>query len=652
MPSAPTDPHPAGSIRPESGWTGPSAQRRIVLRGGLSGVIAALFAPMSGCAVSAGEAVSGTASGVRPSAVAASADPQLDFRPVAATDFDGITLPEGYVAQIAFPWGDPVGIAGAMPAWKEDASNTAAEQTTQFGMHHDGMHYFPIDSSNTHGLLAINHEYTDEGLLHADGMKTWSAEKTAKSMAAVGVSVIEVVQRDGQWEAVRPSRYARRVTARTPTVLAGPAAGHALMRTAADPIGQQVLGTFANCAHGVTPWGTYLTCEENWALYFRAPATSDPHQARWGLRRGGPDIRWYLDDERFDAARHPNEFNRFGWVVEIDPFDPTMTPIKRTALGRAARECARTVQTREGRVAVYMGEDARFEYLYKFVSRDRVRPGGLAANRDLLDHGTLYVARFNDDGSGDWLPLVWGRGPLTTERGFADQGEVLIKARQASDALGGTKMDRPEWITVDPRTGEVYCSLSNNTRRGAKGQPAVDAANPRANNTMGQIIRWKEADDFDSLSFRWNHFVLAGDPGNERAEAKGSVRGDAFGSPDGLYFDSRGTLWIQTDAAASSLGKGDYARLGNNMLLAADVRTGEIRRFLVGPRHCEITGVVCTSDLRTMFVNIQHPGETPSEISDPDNPSRYSTWPSGRNGARPRSATVIVRRRDGGVIGL
>jgi uncharacterized protein len=450
---------------------------------------------------------------------------------------------------------------------------------------------------------------------------------------------------------VRPSKFARRVTTDTPMTITGPAAGHPMMQTRLDPTGRTVRGTLNNCAHGYTPWGTYLTCEENFVFYFNGPDQPNAHEQRWGLRKSGRSYRWHEHEERFDATRHPNEFNRFGWVVEIDPQDPTMTPIKHTALGRASREGAWVSQTRDNRVVVYMGEDAQFEYIYKFVSRDAVKPGGFAANRELLDHGTLYVARFNNDGTGNWIALTHGAGPLTAANGFADQGEVLIKARQASDLLGGTKMDRPEWITMDPNTKEIYCTLTNNVRRGAAGQPGVDAANPRANNTMGQIIRWKEGGDFDALKFTWNHFVLAGDPGNARAEAKGNVKGDAFGSPDGLWFDQRGVMWIQTDAHASNMYKGEYANLGSNVMLAADVRTGEARRFLVGPVNCEITGVVCTPDMRTMFVNVQHPGESPTDRADPDQPMRFSRWPDGANAQRPRSATVIVQKLDGGIIG-
>jgi len=611
--------------------------RRILLRGGLSGTIASLFAPLLGGCVS--------------SPAAAAGGPQLGFKSVPVGTADAVVVPEGYVATPAFAWGEPVGLPGHMPAFRPDGGNSAAEQAAQLGMHHDGMHYFPLDGSRR-GLLVINHEYTDDGLLHPDGMKTWNAEKVRKSMAAHGVSVLEIAQdAQGQWSVVRPSRYARRITAATPMQISGPAAGHPLMCTAADPGGTRVLGTLNNCAHGHTPWGTYLTCEENWAFYFNGPEQPDAHQKRWGLRPGGRGYRWHEHEERFDLTRHPNEANRFGWVVEIDPMDPTSTPVKRTALGRAAHEGAWTAQTRDGRVVVYMGEDAQFEYIYKFVSRDPVRPGGFAANRELLDHGTLYVARFNADGSGVWIELSAGRNGLTAERGFATQGDVVIKTRQASDLVGATKMDRPEWVAIDPRSGEVYCTLTNNTRRGADKQPAVDAANPRANNSMGHIIRWKEDGDFDATRFRWNHFVLAGDPANSRPEARGDIRGDAFGSPDGLWFDGRGTLWIQTDAHATNMYKGEYAGLGSNMMLACDVKTGEVRRFLVGPPNCEITGVVCTPDMRTMFVNVQHPGESPTDRSDPDHPDRYSRWPGMRPGNRPRSATVIIRKRDGGLIG-
>ena len=618
--------------------------RRIWVHGGLAALAGGVLSPLLGaCAAgpSAGRAAARPLLG-----------PLLGFKAIPPATGDAVVVPEGYVAEPLAPWGEPVGVPGNMPAWRPDATNSAAEQAVQMGMHHDGIHFYPINGSSTRGLLTMNHEYVDDGLLHPGGLADWSAEKVAKSQAAHGVAVIEVELQRGAWQMVRPSPYARRITARTPFALQGPAAGHALMRTAADPAGRTVLGTLNNCASGKTPWGTYLSGEENFAYYFGGVDQPDAHQARWGLRKTA-FFNWPAFDERFDASRHPNEYNRFGWVVEIDPMDATSTPIKRTALGRAAHEGAWVGVTRDNRAVVYSGEDSRFEYIYKFVSRDAIAPagGGLTqaqANRELLDHGTLYVARFDADGSGRWLPLVQGQGPLTAANGFADQGEVLVKTRQASDLLGATKMDRPEWIAIDQNTCEVYCTLTNNSERGAAGKPGIDAANPRAGNVMGQIIRWKEDADFSGTTMHWDHLVLAGDPANSRPEAKGNIKGDIFACPDGLYVDARGVLWIETDMHASQMYKGELARIGNNQMLACDRATGEVRRFLTGPTNCEITGATQTPDGTTMFINIQHPGENASDRSDPADPTRFSKWPSG---TRPRSATVAIRRADGGVIG-
>ncbi|MFZ9544382.1 MAG: PhoX family protein [Hylemonella sp.] len=607
--------------------------RRLLIQGSLGLTSLSAFVPLAGCA-------------------SLGSGPKLGFKPIPASSADKLLVPEGYSAQVLAPWGEPIGVAGAaMPPLKEDASSSAADQALQMGMHHDGMHYYPLDGERR-GLLVMNHEYTDDGLLHKDGMKPWTAEKVSKAQAAHGIAVIEIAQKDGRWQMVRPSRYARRITANTPFAIGGPAAGNALMQTAADPAGRTVLGTFNNCASGMTPWGTYLSGEENFHNYFVASAKPDAHQKRWGLSAKSR-FRWAEHDPRFDAVKNPNEPNRFGWVVEVDPMDPQSTPVKRTALGRAAHEGAWVAVTTDGRAVVYSGEDARFEYIYKFVSRDRIAPGGVGltqaqANRELLDHGTLYVARFDADGSGRWLPLVHGQGPLTAVNGFANQGEVLIKARQASDALGATKMDRPEWIAIDQARREIYCTLTNNSARGMPGQPGVDAANPRANNKMGQIIRWREGGDFDSLAMRWDHLVLAGDPANDKAEDRGNIKGDLFACPDGLTLDARGVLWIQTDASATEMNKGAFRNIGNNQMLACDPATGEIRRFLTGPVNCEITGATMTPDGKTLFINIQHPGETPAEVSDPTQPTRYSTWPLG---GRPRSATEAIQRIDGGLIG-
>ena len=621
-----------------------NAERRALLKGSLAGGALALAGiPIAGCAATPGPA----------GAPAKPATP--GFVPVAPSKADAIVVPEGYEAYVLYAWGDPVSDG---PAFRQDASNTAADQAEQAGMHHDALHYFAMVEgsalSSTHGLLVVNHEYTDDGLLHADGMRTWTAEKVAKSQAAHGVSVVEARVDGGRWTIVRPSRYARRVTGTTPIRVSGPAAGDAALRTRDDASGLAVLGTINNCAHGVTPWGTYLACEENFNGYFvNASGSLPPEHRRYGITAKGFGYRWHEFDERFDAAKHPNEPNRFGWVVEVDPWDPRSTPVKRTALGRFKHEGATVALAADGRVVVYMGDDERFEYVYKFVSSGRYRPGEREANRALLDDGVLHVARFDADGTGRWLPLVHGQGPLTAANGFASQADVLIRARSAGDALGATKMDRPEWIAVSPQGNDVYCTLTNNSQRGAKDRPGVDAANPRAANVFGHIVRWREAsgDPGSTAPFRWDIFARCGDPAHADEGKRGDVRGDAYGSPDGLWFDPRGLLWIQTDVSTSTLNKGDYANLGNNMMLAADVATGETRRFLVGPTGCEVTGVVMTPDLTTMFVDIQHPGESPSERADPDRPKATSSWPDGPSGGRPRSATIVVRRRDGGIVG-
>ncbi len=587
----------------------------------------------------------------------------LGFQPIGPGTGDDVVVPPGYTARPFIPWGTP--LLGSLPAFvpgSRDAGvaggNTAEEQGQQVGMHHDGMTYFPIDHEHgdEHGLLVVNHEYTDEYYLHTGAYveeytevarDSYTQEMVRKSQNAHGVSVAEIRKgHHGEWELVN-SPLNRRITANTPIQLAGPVAGDRLVTTDRDPSGTTALGTMNNCANGETPWGTYLTCEENFNGYFALEGEDapgfDPAQVfgpedaqlldRYGV--GGDRFNWATNDRRFVVSpREPHEPNRFGWVVEIDPFDPRSRPVKRTALGRLKHEDATVHVTKGGRVVVYMGDDEVNEYVYKFVSA-RNWQSMRAQGKSPLDEGTLYVARFDENGTGVWLPLVHGQGPLTAANGFASQADVLVKTRLAADALGATPMDRPEWTAVDPRTGTVYVTLTNNTRR-----TAANAANPRVANKWGHIVRWDEqGGDHRATSFVWDIFLLAG-PGRDSATPEGStiLAEDAFGSPDGLWLDPDSRVWIQTD--------GSQPGAANNQMLAADpylvddAGQPEVRRFLTGVIGCEVTGIAMTPDQRTLFINLQHPGEDGG-----------SSWPHDDEFTTPRSATVVVTKDDGGVIG-
>jgi uncharacterized protein len=607
-------------------------------------------------------------SAVASAAVQPALSPLLGFASIPISKADTVVVPPGYVWQVVNAWGDPI-VAGG-PEFKQDGSESAAEQALQAGMAHDGMHFFPLprgSDSSEHGLIAINFEYTDDGILHSDGMENWSAEKVQKSKNAHGLGVMEVRFDGERWNVVKDSKYGRRITADTPFEVRGPAAGHPLLRTAADPEGKTILGTWNNCANGYTPWGTYLSCEENVTPYFLSPSGEVSRLLdRYGVDNKSWGFRWHEFDERFDADRHPNEPNRHGWVVEFDPYDPERAPVKRTAMGRMAHEGAMLSIAPDGRVVYYMGDDdfrSKFEHIYKFVSAKPYDPnGGWEANQDVLDDGTLYAAKFNEDGTGEWLELVPGKNGLTAEAGFPTLAEICIDARTAADIAGATYMDRPEWIAVHPETREVYCTLTNNTSRG-KAPPfgreevlGADAANPRAPNLMGHVIRWREAGgDPTATQFEWDVFLMAGDPEHEDPVKRGNVKTrEAFAQPDGIYVDRRGVVWIQTDSSAQNMAGEDWARIGNNQMLGADPRTGEVRRFLTGPFGCEITGIIVTPDQRSMFVNIQHPGEPPLPHpgrNEPQNPKAVSAWPDGDQGGRPRSATIAIRREDGGIIG-
>ncbi len=637
--------------------------RRGLLKGALGTAIAGLF--------------SGTALATLAREALAAAGPKIGFEPVPVSTADAVTVPPGYKVQVLIPWGTP--IDGKAPAFSID--NTGADQARQVGSHHDGMHFFPIDGSSSDGLLVVNHEYVEPRFMHksaigkplseddvpmgADGLR--DPDEVLKEINAHGVTIVRIKRGDdGQWRVVDDPRN-RRITAATPMEIGGPVRGTDFVKTKYSPDGTRTRGTINNCAHGVTPWNTYLTCEENWAGYFvnrDKGADGKPAQPReharygvpteksrysWERARGGAD-----EFARFDASKrgasaledYRNEPNGFGWVVEIDPFRPNSVPIKRTALGRFAHEGVIFAPTKPGKpVVCYSGDDARFEYIYKFVSAKAYDPA--TASGALLDEGTLYVAKFNPDGTGEWLPLVFGKGPLTPENGFTSQADVLVNTRLAADKLGATKMDRPEWGAVDPGTGMVYFTLTNNSRRKPE---QVEPANPRPASEFGHIIRWREEnDDHTSTRFTWDIFVLAGGPDDSRDLAgKPLAATSMFACPDGLWFDADRRLWIQTDMGEENMYKGKLAQFGSNQMLCANPETGEIRRFLVGPIGQEITGVVTTPDQRTMFINVQHPGATTSK-EDFAAGKFASNWPDGKG--VPRSATVVITREDGGIIG-
>ena len=562
----------------------------------------------------------------------------LPFSSVAANTRDTVTVPEGYSWHVVVRWADAM--------WSDGhpldpvTGGTGASQERAFGDNNDGMELFTIGHRT---LLAVNNEYVNRHILFGtsgSGLPR-TADDVRKSKAAHGVSIVEVRQQNGIWSVVSDSSYNRRITADTPMAITGPARGHHLLRTAADPAGIQSLGTWNNCGSGKTPWGTFLTCEENFHFYF---ASSDPEAelpntlARYGVQASDRNIGWSAHDERFDIARHPNEPNRVGYVVEIDPTDPLSIPRKRTALGRFKHENAELVVADSGQVVVYMGDDEKGEFLYRFISDGHYREGG--DNAELLEAGTLFAARFDDDGSGAWLPLT----PETT--GLPSAADICVHTRQAASAVRATTMDRPEWVAANPTGPEVYCCLTNNTHRGKEpnsgGDPTpVNGPNPRAENRYGQIVRWRPTrGDHASSTFSWDLYVVAGNPGVHTGPNAGSpnlTTENMFNSPDGLAFDSTGMLWIQTDGAYSD--EGDFAGQGNNQMLLGHPATGEIRRFLVGPKECEVTGVTWSADRKTMFVGIQHPGEKGG-----------SHFPGGGDKV-PRSAVIAVTRDDGGRIG-
>lgn len=567
--------------------------------------------------------------------------------PVAAGSGPVPTISDDYEFQVLIPYG--TALAPGVPSWDGDGANrpTAAEAAEQVGIGHDGMWFFPMKEkwsfrswgkghngfgfwddrdgwwgngkhgrASTHGVLAINHEFgTNFHVLGKDMPE--SLEDVRISQHSHGVSCVELTKRHGEWQVVR-SYLSRRIHINTPVLFSGPVAGHALLET---PAGNFPAGTANNCANGYTPWGTYLTCEENFNGYFGATVEWTPteQQQRYGFATDGFGYGWHLFDPRFDLSNpeYRNEENRFGWIVEIDPMRPWQPPVKRTGLGRFKHEGVALAVGKGGRVVGYMGDDEAFDYIYKFVSSYNwkwLTLWGLSP----LDHGTLYVARFNDDGSGDWLELTIDNPALAAQ--FADQAEVLTYARLAADVLGATPMDRPEWTSVAPN-GEVYCTLTNNT-----GRTTPNAANPSAPNPDGHIIRWRDSNHHVGTRFTWEIFLLA-------ADKRGTE--ETFTDPDGIFVDPDGRVFIQTDG-----GQPDGL---NNQMVVAHPKTAEVKRLFTGVTGDEITGMAFTPDRRTMFINTQHPGG-----GDPT----VANFPAPQGSGRvPRDSTVVIRRKDGGIIG-
>ncbi|HSF33726.1 MAG TPA: PhoX family phosphatase [Candidatus Tectomicrobia bacterium] len=585
----------------------------------------------------------------------AGAQSSAGFTPVIPSSEDKLIVPAGYVHTVLLRWGDPLfpGVPNFDPT-----AQTAAKQAQQFGYDCDFVAFMPLpqgDRVSTQGLLGVNHENARWSLMHPNWGREGRATTDAKTqqmvdieIAAHGFSVVEVARGDrGQWTYKRDSSYNRRITGTTPMAICGPAAGHPLMRTAADPDGTRVLGTLNNCSGGVTPWGTILTGEENIQHYFTGrlddvtdPAVQKVHR-RYGIGNGR--YGWTRFHERFDIGKEPNEANRFGWIVEIDPYDPQSVPIKHTALGRMAHEGATIILARDSRPVAYMGDDARFEYLYKFVAMGRYTPNDQQANMQLLDSGILYAAKFHADGTGEWLPLTFGQGPLTEANDFRSQAEVVINARGAADLLGATKMDRPEDVEPNPATGKVYCVMTGNDRRNPE---QVDKANPRPTNKFGHIIELIEAGgDHTASRFRWEIFILAGDPQNpaHRAYYQGHTNVSPLATPDNLAFDDSGRMWLATDGVDKALGPND----GVWVVDTEGPERGRARQFLSSPIGCEVCGPAFTPDTRTFFVAIQHPGFWEQVTYD----KPLSRWPDYQPDMPPRPSVVAIYREDGGKIG-
>jgi len=563
---------------------------------------------------------------------------------------------EGHEVQVVIRWGDAV-LADA-PAF-DPARQTPDAQAKQFGQNNDFLAFMPLPRGATgsdHGLLWVNHEYVSTASMFPGlpaGLRNILAAKTElqarTEMMAHGGSVVEIQRKDGKWAPVPGGRMNRRITAETPMRISGPAAGHERMKTSADPSGTQVLGMLNNCAGGTTPWGTILTCEENFNTLFGGGAATTGAQAatyrRYGIRAQSA-YAWERFEPRFNLDREPNEPNRFGWVVEIDPFDPASTPIKRTALGRFKHEGCTHAIAPDGRVVFYMGDDEMNDYVYRFVTARPWNRENPAANRDLLDEGTLSVARFEDDGKLRWLPLTFGEGPLTPANNFHSQGDVVIEARRAADLLGATPMDRPEDVETNPVNGRVYVMLTNNSARAAD---RLNAANPRPRNIHGHVVEiippgaGTPGVDHAAAEARWEMFLMAGKPGIDAGARYHRATSESgwLSCPDNCAFDSKGRIWIATDGAPSAAGVADG-------LYAADTAgagRGLTKLFYQAVVGAEICGPCFTPDDTTLFLAIQHPAEG----STYENPS--TRWPDFDPALPARSSVIAIVKKGGGAVG-
>ncbi|MBZ9736356.1 PhoX family phosphatase [Mesorhizobium sp. CA18] len=572
----------------------------------------------------------------------------------------------GYDADVLLRWGDP--LFADSPDF-DPLKQSAEAQARQFGYNNDYVGYIPIDGSAEHGLLVVNHEYTNPHLMfpgivsvvEKDGKKKaevapLSKEQVDVEMAAHGGTIVEIRKQGGKWQVVRDGKLNRRIMSTTEMALSGPVAGHDRVRTNADPSGTKVFGTLNNCAGGVTPWGTYVMAEENIHGYFSGELPEGHKEAANYKRLGIPEgaYEWGAHYDRFNLAKEPNEPNRFGWIVEVDVNDPNSVPRKRTAMGRFKHEGAESIVAKDGRVVFYLGDDERFDYIYKFVTAGTFNPNDRAANMNLLDDGTLHVAKFAEDGSVEWMPIVFGQGPLTAENGFASQADVLIETRRAADLLGATKMDRPEDIQPNAGNGKVYVMLTNNSKRKAE---QVDAANPRAENAFGHIIEIVEdGGDFAATKGKWEVLLKCGDPSVADVGATFSTATTAhgwFGMPDNCAVDSAGRLWVATD------GQGPKATGRTDGLWAVDTEgaaRATSKLFFRVPIGAEMCGPLFAPDDQTAFVAVQHPGDGGEDWEGFGRPSYYedpsTRWPDFKPDMPVRPSVVAITKQGGGKIAV